>query len=330
MRSACAAGGVLGLRLVTGCGRETTDSPAPAAPVAVQLGEPVHESSPIVAAEKYFARKVGELTMGRYQVEVNAGGALGADSRVTEMVRTGRVAFCKTLLANLTAYDKRLGVANLPYAFSGREQCLESLNGELGRRCAAILEEHDLVVIAYFYAGDRHFYNHLRPVHTPADLKGMRIRAPQNIVSIDMINALGADAVPLATNDITSALQQQLIDGAENSVVFYVTEQHVSFAPHLSWTGHQQAVDVLLGSGSWLAGLPAADREAILEAGRLTQVEQVRLWNAATADHIARAKKLGAVPGDADIPAFRKALASVLRTQRGTFGDLATLLPETD
>lgn len=326
--SACAVAGTAGLGLVSGCGRSERPGAVADGPVDLQLGEPVQKDNPTVAAERYFAERLAEMTGGRYRVEVRPGGALGDDNRVTEQVRTGRLAFGKTLLANLTAYDKRLGVANLPYAFNGLDQCVDSMAGELGRRCASILRERGLVVLAYFYGGDRNVYNHTRPVYTPADLKGLRIRVPQNLVSIDMMNALGAAAVPMATNDITSALQQRLIAGAENSAVFYVTEQHVPYARFFSWTRHQHTVDVLLTGAAWLSGLPAAAREAVVEAGRLAGPEQLRLWNEATRDQIAAAERQGGTTNEADRSAFRQALAPLLREQRATFGDLAALLPD--
>lgn len=326
MTSVCAVVGAAGAGLTTGCDRSpsaTTD------PVTALLGESVQPASPLVAAEEFFAERVAELTDGQCRVTVRPGGELGDEQRMAEMLRTGKLAFCKTLLANLTAYDKRLGVASLPYAFTDREQCLESMRGDFGRRCSAILAEHGLVMLGFFYAGDRNFYNRVRPIHTPADLNGLRIRVPQSILSIDMINTLGATAVPLATNDIGSALKQGLIDGAENSVVFYATERHLEHAPHFSWTRHQQGVDVLLASATWLSQRPAPMRDAILQAGRLAQEEEIRLWAAATNDSIALARQQGSRLNDVDVTAFRRALAKMISAHRGTFGDLAALLPGT-
>ncbi|BBH69960.1 C4-dicarboxylate ABC transporter [Actinoplanes sp. OR16] len=310
--------------LATGCSRGSSDT---AEPVDVLLGESVQPASPMVAAEKFFAAKVSELTGGLCRVTVKPGGELGDEQRMAEMLRTGKLAFCKTLLANLTAYDKRLGVASLPFAFTGRDQCLDSMRGDFGKRCAAILSEHGLVMLGFFYAGDRNFYNRTRAVTTPADLKGLRIRVPQSIVAIDMINALGATAVPLATNDIGSALKQGLVDGAENSVVFYTTEQHQQYAPYFSWTGHQQGVDVLLASAAWLDARPAAMRDQVRQAGQLAQEEEIRLWARATNDKTELARQQGSRFNDADTDAFRKALAKVISNHRGTFGDLAALLP---
>jgi tripartite ATP-independent transporter DctP family solute receptor len=314
-----------GLGLVAGCGKH--QPAAPAGPLAVQLSDPVAASNPMVGAERYFAAQVGTLTDGRYRVDVVPGGALGDDNRVNEMVRTGRLAFAKTLLSNLTAYDKRLGVVGLPYVFADQNECISTLAGDLGRRCTAILDECGLVVLAYFYGGDRNIYNSKRPIHTPDDLKGLRIRVPQNILSIDMINALGASALPMATNDVLSALRQRLVDGAENNVVYYTTEQHVLQAPYFALTHHQQSVDVLLASKRWLADQPAATRDAIMTAGERARSTEVKTWTEAENLYTTQAGTEGALLSDVDIGAFQRALAPVFDDHRGTFGDLTNLLP---
>lgn len=320
---ATAAGGVAG---GAGCGRKR-QAGSVTGPVGVRLADADQATSPMVTAERYFADQLSSLTQGHYLVDVAAGGILGDDYRVNEMVRTGQVAFAKTLASNLTAYDKRLGVLVLPYVFADEQQCLATLDGELGRRCTSILDECGLVVLAYFYGGERNLYNARRAVHTPADVKGLRIRVPQNIVSIDVINAMGGNAVPMATNDILSALQQHVVDGAENNAVFYLNEQHVVYAPYFSRTRHQHTIDVLIASQKWLSEQPAAMQEAVREAGRRTHTEQVRVWSTETARAAGRLKMQGALVNDVDMAAFKRALDPVLREHRGTFGDLASLLP---
>lgn len=319
---AAATGGV-----VAGCGRHR-QSGSSGGPIGVQLADVDQPTSPMVTAEGYFAQQVAALTQGRYRVEVAPGGVLGDDYRVNEMVRTGQVAFAKTLASNLTAYDKRLGVLVLPYVFTSQKQCLATLDGDLGRRCTAILDECGLVALAYFYGGERNLYNSKRAVHAPADVKGLRIRVPQNIVSIDVVNAMGGNAVPMATNDILSALQQHVVDGAENNAVFYLAEQHVVYAPYFSLTRHQHTIDVLIASGKWLSEQPAAMQEAIREAGRRTHSEQLKNWGGELARATERLKGQGSTVNETDIPAFRRALEPVLREHRGTFGDLASLLPD--
>ncbi|GIF01032.1 TRAP transporter substrate-binding protein DctP [Paractinoplanes rishiriensis] len=310
-----------------GCDRRPPPS-VPTGPVVAKLADTVHPSNPSVAAERYFAEQVATLTQDRYRIDVAAGGLLGDDSRVNEMVRTGQIAFAKTLVNNLSAYDKRLGVLTLPFAFSGEQECMAALNGELGRRCTAILDESGLIVLAYFYAGERSLYNGKRPIHTPADVQGLRIRVPQSIVSIDIVNAMGGSAVPMANNEILSALQEQVVHGAENNPVFYLTEGHALYAPYYSRTRHQQSIDVLIASRKWLSEQPADVQGAIREAGRRTQTEEIRLWRQGAARAAKRAKDEGAIVNDVDIAAFRRVLAPVVREHRGTFGDLASLLPD--
>jgi TRAP-type C4-dicarboxylate transport system substrate-binding protein len=322
---ATGSAGALSAGLLAGCGDRSADAQGQ---VTVQLGDTVDDKNPQVVAERFFAERVAALTEERYVVSVMSGGVLGDHNTMNEHVRTGRMAFTKTLLANLTAYDKRLGVLSLPYAFDRQEDLFEALDGDLGRRCASILDEHGLTVLAYFDSGARNIYNTKRPIRTPSDLRGLRIRVPQNIVSIDMMNTLGADAVPMATNEALSGLRQGLVDGAENSPIFYVTSQHVDHARYYSWTRHQAGVDALLASKKWLAAQPAAVRDAVLRAGSETQAMEINLWRTETKWYVAEGAKRGsAVNDDVDPAAFRKAVAPVYDKHRGTFGDLTALLP---
>lgn len=311
--------------LLTGCSDRQADA---VGVVTVQLGDTVDEKNPQVMAERFFAERVAALTDERYQVTIVPNGVLGDHNRMNEQVRTGRLAFTKTLLANLTAYDRRLGVLSLPYVFDTQEELFETLAGELGRRVTSIVDEHDLTILAYFESGSRNLYNADRPIRTPADVRGLRIRVPQNIVSIDMINTLGADAVPMATNEALSAFRQGLIDGAENSPIFYVTSRHVDHARYFSWTRHQVGVDVLLASKKWLTGLPGPVRDAVVRAGAETQDKEIELWRTETKWYVAEAAAKGTESiEDVDVTAFRKALTPVYDKHRGTFGDLTVLLP---
>ncbi|MEU4425799.1 hypothetical protein AB0F81_34690, partial [Actinoplanes sp. NPDC024001] len=167
--SVCAVAGAVSAGLATGCGRSPS---AGTETVDVLLGESVQPTSPMVAAERFFAERVSELTDGQCRVTVKPGGELGDEQRMAEMLRTGKLAFCKTLLANLTAYDKRLGVASLPYAFHDRDQCLESMRGDFGRRWAAHRAPARPGERGVVFAGGGHIINPAPAVRGPAAPQG--------------------------------------------------------------------------------------------------------------------------------------------------------------
>ena len=314
-----------GVGAAAGCGG---GQPERATRETVTLGDTVNDTNPQVAAERYFGSRLSELTGGRYEVQVVPGGALGDHNKMNQQVRTGTLPLTKSFFGNLTAFDPRLGVLSLPYVFVRQEDLFTALDGQLGRECTAILDRYDLVALAYFDSGSRNVYNKVRPVRAPADIKGLRLRVPQDVVAIDTLNQLGGRATPMATNEIYSALARGVIDGAENNPIFYVGNRHVEHAKYWSWTRHQYGVDALLASKKWMAGLDPQVQEALREAGRDAQVKERQLWKAGTDTIVADAVAEGAVMNDdVDVAAFQRAVRPVIDKHRSTFADLMRFLP---
>jgi TRAP-type transport system periplasmic protein len=319
--------GVLTLSLAAvaataGCGGKSDGN------TTIRLGDTVAEDNPEIAAERYFGDQLKSLTGGKYEVKVFPNGTLGDANRMNEQVRSGTLQMTKSLFSNLTAFDKRLGVLSLPYAFPKPDDGFTALAGELGTQCKAILEKADLVVLGFFYTGTRNVYNTKRPIRTPADLKGLRLRVPQDPVAIDAFNALGAQATPLAATEIYSALQQGVIDGAENNPIYYVSSKQVEEAKNFSWTRHQLGVDALLVGKKFFDAQPQSVRDALVQAGKATQDHERQLWDAQTDTFLKQAEGDGAkFNDDVDVPAFQAALKPVFDKYRGTFGDLMKLLP---
>ena len=309
--------------LVSGCGSSSGSGAA-----TVRLGDTVAESNPEIAAERFFGDRVKALTSGKYEVKVFPNSTLGDTNRMNEQVRQGTLQLTKTLMSNLTAFDRRIGVMSLPYAFTEQTELFTALDGDLGKRLSSVLEEHELKVLAFFDSGSRNVYNSKRPIRTPKDLKGLRIRVPQDPVAIDTFNTLGAQATPLAANEIYSALQQGVIDGAENNPIFYVTNKHVEEAEYYSWTRHQFGTDTLLVSAKWFKDQPADVQDAFIQAGTETQARERELWGTETDKYVAEAGTDGAkFNEDVDVAAFKNAVKPVLTKNRATFGDLLDLLP---
>jgi tripartite ATP-independent transporter DctP family solute receptor len=311
---------------LSGCGDDGGSGGG--AKTVVRLGDTVNDINPEIAAEKYFGERVAALTDGSFEVKVFPNGTLGDHNRMNEQVRNGTLQMTKTLFANLTAFDKRLGVLSLPYAFARQEELFTALAGDLGKQLATILAGYDLKLLGYFDSGARNVYNKKRPIRTPSDLKGLRIRVPQDAVAIDTFNTLGAQATPLTTNEIYSAMQQGVIDGAENNPIFYVTNKHVEEAKFWSWTRHQFGIDALLVSKKWFEEQSKPHQDAFVQAGQEAEKRERELWLKETESYVKQATDKGAkINDDVDVAAFQQAVKPVLEKHRSTFGDLVKLLP---
>jgi tripartite ATP-independent transporter DctP family solute receptor len=294
----------------------------------VRLGDTVAESNPEIASERYFGERLAALTQNRYDVKIFPNSTLGDANRMNEQVRQGTLQMTKSLSSNLTAFDKRIGVLSLPYLVADQKDLFAALGGELGKQINGILETYGLKVLAFFDSGSRNVYNTKRPIRTPADLKGLRIRVPQDPVAIDTFNTLGAQATPLATAEIYSALQQGVIDGAENNPIFYVTNKHVEEAKFWSWTRHQFGTDMVLVSKKWFGEQPKDVQDALVQAGTEAQKRERELWQTETTKYVDEAGAKGAkLNDDVDAAAFHAAVKPVLEKHRGDFADLLKLLP---
>lgn len=312
--------------VLAGCGK--SDSGTGAGTITVRIGDDVAADNPEVTAEKYFGDRLKSLTGGKYVVDVFPNATLGDSARMNEQVRSGTLQMAKSLFSNLTAFDKRLGVLSLPYAFPKADDAISALSGQLGEQLKTIIEGYGLTVLAWFDTGTRNIYNSKRPIRTSADLKGLRLRVPQSAVTIDSFNALGAQATPLAATETYSALQQGVIDGAENNPIYYVTSKQFEEAKLFSWTRHQAGIDVLLVGKKFFGDQPAAVQDAMVQAGQQTQQRERELWQTQTDSFVKQASAGGVqLNDDVDIASFQTALKPVFDKYRDTFGDLMNLLP---
>ena len=315
-----AAGAIGGL---AGCGKGTGGDTT-----TVRIGDDVAADNPEVTAEKYFGDQLKSLTSGKYAVKVFPNATLGDSNRMNEQVRSGTLQMAKSLFSNLTSFDKRLGVLSLPYAFPKADDSITALGGELGNQLKSILDAAGLTVLAWFYTGNRNVYNTKRPVHHAADLKGLRLRVPQSAVTIDAFNTLGAQATPLAATEIYSALQQGVIDGAENNPIYYVSSKQFEEAKNFSWTRHQAGVDVLMVGKKFFGDQPKSVQDAMVQAGHQTEQREKQLWDAQTDSFLKKATAGGVkFNDDVDVASFQSALKPVFDKYRGDFGDLMKLLP---
>ena len=184
---------------------------------ALPTEHPVHQSL------SWFADHVKDET--KIRVKVYANGTLGNETSLLQMVQNGTVAFTKVSAAPLESFSKDYKILSLPYLYSSEQQYRDVLNGPIGDKILASSREDGFVGLAFLDAGARSFYTD-KAIKTPADLKGMKIRVQNSPLAIDIIKSLGATPVPLPYGELYSALQQGVVDGAENNIPSYYSSRH--------------------------------------------------------------------------------------------------------
>lgn len=291
----------------------------------IRIGDVVDRHNPEVITENVMARRLKE-TAG-FDARVFPDGVLGSHTRMNEQLRNGTLEITVTNVADLEGYDKRLGLFAMPFAFPDRKSLFAAQDGALGKAYAGILDSLGFVLLGWFDSGLRSVYNRTRPIHEPGDLKGLKIRTQGNQIMIATFNQLGAQATPLDTTQIYSALQQGVVDGAENSVTFFVQQHHSEVAKYYSYTNHFFSIDPMLASKKWFGALDPKKQDAVKEAAAQAQQHERDLWLASDAKYLAEAKKNGAAFNDANLPAFQAAVKPIYTKYRANFAELGTYLP---
>ncbi|MEX2460490.1 MAG: TRAP transporter substrate-binding protein [Paenibacillaceae bacterium] len=321
---------------LTGCGsskgvsKEGASSAKPA-PIVIRLGDVVAEDNPETTAEKFFAKRVSELTDGRYEVKVYSNAVLGPHTSMNKQVSTGSLEMTVTSSADLAEFDKSLSILSLPYLFDSKEKLFKAEDGNLGKAYGAIAEKYGLKIIGFFDSGSRNIYNKKGPIQTPDDIKkqNLRLRAIANPVMIDTLNTLGAQTVPLNTSEIYNAISQGVVDGAENSITFYLTQKHNEIAQYFSLTNHFFSIDPFMVSLKWFNSLPADIQKSITQAGEETIKFEREEWAKVEEENFKKAESLGAkINKDVDIAAFQKKVQPVWEKYGTQFGELYQILKD--
>ena len=205
----------------------------------IKIGSISSADLPEVKAANEFKKFVEEQSSGSIIVEVYPNGSLGGDEQMAEAVSLGTLDMVLTTTSVLTTYDKQFGILDMPFAFSSTDDAFAAVDGELGQYLNKSLEEKaGIVNLGYMLNGVRHMVNNTKPINSPEDLKGLKMRVMNSPVYISMFKALGANPTPMAFTEVYTALQQKTVDGFECSanfvyeMNFYEVQKYFSLDAH--------------------------------------------------------------------------------------------------
>lgn len=252
----------------------------PAQEMRLRLAEIHPQDHPTAKGDREFARLVRERSGGRIDITVYADAELGQERAVLEQVQFGGIDIARVSLSAMSAFEPELDALQMPYLYRDVEHLRKVLKGDIGRELLAGLEKSGFIGLGWFEAGSRSFYNSKRPVKTPADLKGMRIRVQENSLMMDLVAAFGASPVPMAYGDVYSALITGTIDGAENNWPSYYSWGHHRVAPYMTIDEHTSVPEVIVGSKVGMGFLSERDRALLMDCAAAALEYQRAQWAA--------------------------------------------------
>lgn len=276
------------------------------------------QNHPVHAAIAFFAQRVNELSGGEVVVQVFPNGQLGSESECIEQLQRGALAMVKTSAGSMEGFIPAMAAFGLPYLFRDEDHFWNVLNGPVGRELLASGEGVGIHGLCYFDAGARSFYTIARPIITPEDASGLKLRVLPSKMARDFVTALGAGATPIPWGELYTALQQRMVDGAENNPPSYVSSRHYEVARHFSLNEHTRLPDIVIFSQPIWESLTPEQRAWIEQAADESVVFQRKLWREKTAEALAMAKAAGVTIHRPDREPFAAATASLADDYEGT------------
>lgn len=305
-------------------------------PVTLRLSENHVAGYPTSLADEEFARLVQLRTEGRVKVEVREGGALAQnEGDAIEGLQSGDLAFTRVSASSVAAYVSQINAIQFPYLYRSSEHMWKVLNGKIGQDILSGIERSGsgLVGLCYYDGGSRNFYVKT-PVHSVADMKGLRIRVLNSQIMLDMCEALGAKGVTgLSMTEIRGAVLSGKIDGAENNFPSYQSNGDYSIAPYFILDQHTRVPEILIASKKVLDRLDPADVEIIKQAAKETQDYERKQWKAREeySEKIARDNGCQVIElSEREYEAFQKAMEPVYKKHGGPYMDIINTIRNTN
>jgi tripartite ATP-independent transporter DctP family solute receptor len=268
-----------------------------------------NEDYPTVQALRFMGHLVAERSGGRLQIRVFHSRQLGEEKETIEQTRAGAIDLNRTNVALIGNFVPAMNVLAMPFLFRSIEHMQKVLDGPIGNEILNSFEPFGFVGLAFYDSGARSIYNSVRPVHSLADLKGLRIRVQQSELMADMIKALGAEPVELPYGQVLTGLATRLIDGAENNWPSFVTTDHYKFAGYYTLTEHTMSPEVLVMSQKAWSSLSPEDRGIFRESALRSSQFMREKWRDLEDQSRARAEAAGVtIVKDIDRKPFEDAM----------------------
>ena len=254
------------------------------------------EGYPTVQAVENMGKKLEQATGGRLSIQMYASMQLGGEKEVIEQAQVGAIQFARVSVGTLGPVIDDLNVLNMPFLFRDTAHMNKVVDGPIGQELLDKVSNNqaaNLVGLCWMDAGARSFYDTKRPIKTISDLKGLKIRVIGNPIFVDMANALGANGVAMGYDQVFSALQTGVIDGAENNPPSFVFDNHYQVAKYYTLTQHLIVPEMLVFSRASWDQLSADDQGLVKKFSRETQLDARELWNKTEAEAMQRMKTAG-------------------------------------
>ncbi|MDX5436210.1 MAG: TRAP transporter substrate-binding protein [Pontibacter sp.] len=272
----------------------------------IKLAHALETTHPVHLAMVELAKKVEEKSGGKLRVDIYSNGQLGSERECVELLQIGSLGMTKVSAAVMESFSPNFKVLSLPYIFEDKQHYYNVLEGDVGKFLLSEGEPYWLKGLCYYDAGSRSFYTTNRQINDPKDLKGLKIRVQASPTAISMVKSFGGAATPTSWGELYTALQQGVVDGAENNTPSFYLSHHYEVSKYYSLNEHTMVPDILLISSKVWESLNPQEQKWLQEAVDESAVVQRQLWQEAEEHALAEVKKAGVIVTKPDKEPFAK------------------------
>lgn len=259
----------------------------------IKIGHGLDQSHPVHKAMLYMAEVADKKSGGKIQITVYPNQQLGTERECLELLQIGSLGMTKVSSSVLEGFVPDFKVFSLPYIFRDEKHKFDFFESELGKSLLKSTKEFWMRGLCYYDAGSRSFYTKTKPVLTPDDLIGLKIRTQESPTSVKLVNTLGGSATPISWGELYTALQQGVVDGAENNPPSFYTSKHYEVCKYYSLDEHTAVPDVLLISTVVWNDLSEQEKIWIQEAADESYEHEKKLWREATIEALEKVQEAG-------------------------------------
>jgi tripartite ATP-independent transporter DctP family solute receptor len=297
--------------------------------VVLKLAHVLPPAAPVHKGMVRFAELVAEKSGGTVEVQIFHSGTLGSETETLEQLQRGALAMIKSSTAAMEGFVPEMAIFSVPYVFRDEEHFWNVLNSPIGQELLAMGQRVNIHGLCYYDAGARSFYTVPRPINSPADLRGLKIRTMRSPTAERMIEVMGGSPSALAFGELYTALQQGVVDGAENNPPSVFDSRHWEVAKYYSLDEHSRIPDILVFSHQIWQSLPPHVQGWLTEAAAESVPYQREVWREYVEECLANLRAEGVIISEPDKAPFKAAVASMYTDLEGTpVGDLIQRVQE--
>ena len=245
-------------------------------------------------------------TNGRAKLEIFPSSQIASEEEAIEMVKLGVIGSTPASSGSLSRFVPEVDLFNLPFVFDNLGHFYEVLDGPIGDEITKKIEQNlNCIVLGWWFSGIRNTWNSEKPIYTPKDLEGMKIRVIGSSIVLDTFNAFGAQATNMSFGELYSAIQQGVLDGAECDHIDLLVEKFYEVTKYVSYTEHLYLSVALIFSNKQFKKLPEDVQMALLKAGQESIKTQRNAMESKTREALIELQKKGLVFNTVDKRLFR-------------------------